>query len=235
MDNKKYFDNVVKNGGLNHAYLFHGPDSVEKMEFAEYLFKLVNGRESKNDPDFKIITPRIEEEETKIYIEDMRELKSFLSLKPYYGPYKLVVINDAHCLTTEASNAILKVLEEPSPSSVLILLAPNPKLLIPTVVSRCESVQFLSLGKKKIKDDMKKDIDEFRKKSKEGIYERLQYAENLFKKGDYRELVVDLIHTLHSEHNQKTHVLRGLLRLNYLLSQPQFNHRLALENFLINL
>ena len=240
--NKKYFEGVVKNGNLSHAYIFSGPPGIGKKEFAQNLFRLINNREPANDPDFKLISPRIEEDDlsagrhgTKIYIENTRELKSFLSLKPYYGPYKFVVINDADRLTIEASNSILKSLEEPSPFSVIVLITSKPKLLLATVLSRCEPVQFLSSGRKKIDENTQRSIAEFMKISKRDFSERLQYAQRIYEKENYQELVVNLIHHLRSEKSQNFRTLRNLLELNYLVSQPQFNHRLAIENFLINL
>lgn len=255
--NKEYFVNAVKNGNLSHAYLFCGPEGIgpdakgivdprfanhalhganrDKLMFAYDIFRLINQREPEGDPDFKLLTPRLEDDETKIYIEDIRNLKSYLSLKPYFGPYKFVVINDADRLVPEAANAFLKMLEEPAPFTVLILISSQPKLILPTVLSRCEKMQFLPSGKKAIDKETIKAIEEFMKISKEGLCERMQYAEKLFARKDYQNLVVGLIHTLRSKENPNHKVLKNLLRLNSLLSQPQFNHRLALENFLINL
>lgn len=237
---REYFKNVVKNGHLSHAYLFCGPEGIGKKMFAYEMFRLVNQRDpgvltGQVDPDFKLLTPRLEEDETKIYVEDIRNLKSYLSLKPYYGPYKFVVINDADRLVPEAANAFLKMLEEPSPFTVIILVSSKPKFILPTVLSRCEKVQFLPSHKKEINKETAESIEEFIKISKEGICERMQYAEKLFTGKDYQNLVVSLIHWLPATSGQNRHILKNLLRLNYLLSQPQFNHRLALENFLVNL
>ena len=88
---------------------------------------------------------------------------------------------------------------------------------------------------KKIDDKTAKEVAEFIKICKEGICERMQYADKLFAGKDYQNLVVGLIHTLRSRENPNHKVLKNLLKLNSLLSQPQFNHRLALENFLVNL
>lgn len=233
--NKKYFENAVKNGHLSHAYLFCGPEGIGKKMFAYDLFRLVNKREPAGDPDFKLLTPRLEEDETKIYIEDIRDLKSYLSLKPYFGPYKFVVINDADRLVPEAANAFLKMLEEPSPFTVIILISSKPKSILPTVLSRCEKVQFLPSHKKEINKETTEAVEDFIKISKEGLCERMQYAEKLFTGKDYQKLVVGLIHHLRPEEGHNRRILKDLLRLNSLLSQPQFNHRLALENFLINL
>lgn len=233
--NKNYFETVVKNGILSHAYIFCGPDGIGKKVFAHDLFRLVNQRELENDPDFKLLTPRLEDGETKIYIEDIRDLKSYLSLKAYFGPYKFVVINDADRLVPEAANAFLKMLEEPLPFTVMILISSKPKFILPTVLSRCERVSFLSSGEKVIDKVTAESVDEFLSVAKQGITERMQYAEKLFVGKDYQNTVVGLIHILRARENPNHKVLKNLLHLNSLLSQPQFNHRLALENFLINL
>src|SRR3989344_250850 len=147
---KKYFESVVKNGHLSHAYLFSGPEGAGKKDFAYDLFRMINGRDPEGDPDLKLLTPRTEEDETKIYIKDIRELKSYLSFKSYYGPYKFVVVNDADRLVLEAANAFLKILEEPAPFSIIILVSYQPKFILPTVLSRCEKVQFLNLQEREV-------------------------------------------------------------------------------------
>lgn len=256
--NKKYFENVIKNGVLSHAYLFSGPYGIGKKMFAYDIFRQINNREPEGDPDFRFLTPRLEEGDlpagrhgTKIYVEDIRDLKAYLTLKPYYGPYKFVVIDDADRLVPAAANAFLKMLEEPAPFTVIILISSMPKLILSTVLSRCEKIQFLPSSEKVIDKKTAKAVDEFLKVCKEGVCERMQYAEKLFVGKDYQNLVVGLIHTLRateilraakarprnfSEKENPNHkVLKNLLKLNSLLSQPQFNHRLALENFLINL
>ena len=233
--NKKYFESLVKNGMLAHAYLFSGPEGIGKKDFAYDLFRLVNNREAQNDPDFKLISPRLEDDETKIYIEDIRDLKTFLSFKAYAGPYKFVVINDADRLTTEASNSLLKSLEEPSPFTVIILISSKPRQILPTILSRCENVRFLAPGAQELDKETIRAINEFVKVAKLGIPARLKYAEKLYKEENYQKLVIGLIHWLHAKGGYDTRVLKGLLQLNQLVSQPQYNHRLAIENFLINL
>ena len=232
---KIYFEEALKRNNLSHAYLFGGPEGIGKKRFAYDIFRLINQREPEGDPDFKLLTPRLEDDETKIYTEDIRDLKAYLALKPYYGPYKFVVINDADRLMPQAANAFLKILEEPSPFTTIILISSKSKLILPTVLSRCEKVQFLPSSEKKIDDKTAKEVAEFIKICKEGICERMQYADKLFAGKDYQNLVVGLIHTLRSRENPNHKVLKNLLKLNSLLSQPQFNHRLALENFLVNL
>ena len=142
---KKTFEGLIEQGTLAHAYIFQGPEQVGKKLFAQDLFVKINGRDKFDltDPDLFVIAPRFAEDETKIYIEDIRDLKTFLSLRPYYGPYQLVIIDDAHRLTPEASNAFLKLLEEPTGQVIFVLITSQPQELLPTISSRGQHISFL--------------------------------------------------------------------------------------------
>lgn len=272
--NQNYFETVFKNGRLSHAYLFTGPAMIGKKLFAENLFKKANGRDTaENNPDFKLIFPRVLEGETKIYIDDIRDIKSFLSLKPYYGPYKFLIIDKADRMTDDASNALLKTLEEPAPHSIIILVTANPKLLLPTISSRCETIKFLPPEENEIAEfikqknyktkeedlsfllklargrigwligeletdrlaETKKNIDDFQKIIGQGIFEKMQFAKKTYENDSYAELAGKWLNWAYSFDAGGIRILKGLLQLNRLFSQPQFNHRLALENFLINI
>jgi len=269
--NRKYFETATKNKALAHAYIFYGPEMIGKKMFAEDLFRLLNSTEPSNQPDFKLISPRIEEGKTQIYIDDIRELKHFLSFKAYSAPYKFVLINDADRLTEEASNAFLKVLEEPTLNSIIILVTSRPKWILSTISSRCELVRFSPLGQEEIDEflsskkinkddkefilkmahgrlgwvvkllktgdiaDLKKAVDEFAAISKQGITERIQYAKKIYEKDDYADLITNVIYRVKDENIYNAKAFKNLLRLNFIVSQPQYNHRLAIENFLVNL
>ena len=273
--NKKYFQNIIKSNALNHAYLFTGPEMIGKRTFAIELAEIINGRKITNDPDFKLISPKIADGKSKIYIDDSRTLKSFLSLKSYQGPYKIVIIDDAHCLTVEAANALLKVLEEPLPFSILILVTSIPGMLLPTILSRCEEIKFMPVGKElsaqfisqnkklsqedktflltladgriglleKLTEDnnlasAKKYIDDLRKLLNSPIYERMEYAKKIYDKEIYNQAVDYWLYwvSAHLKNSPKNAtIIKDLISLSGIISQPQFNHRLALENFLINL
>jgi len=83
--------------------------------------------------------------EDSIKIEQIRDLQRKLSLKPYSGKYKIAVIPEAHLMTIESQNALLKTLEEPLGQAILILTAPSEYLLLPTIVSRCQIKRFYQL------------------------------------------------------------------------------------------
>lgn len=273
-EQKGYFEKLIQQGALSHAYLFHGPDMVGKKTFTHDIFKIANKRQnfSINDPDLKFAAPQREEGDTKIYIETIREIQQFLSLSPVFGPYKFVIIDDADRLTLEASNSFLKLLEEPSSKAVLILVTSQPGMLLPTIISRCQSIQFelnleavseiikktkLSLDDRELLEAMalgrvgwitkcldqnelpliKKSIASFSSLFKKGITERLVFAKKLYEQDEYADQINYWLSWTYSRRDkpQAAKVLKNLLDLHNIISQPQFNHRFALDNFLINL
>ncbi len=234
---KKYFENLLQNGSLGHAYLFTGQDAAGKNACVEDVCALLTGKGFENNPDLKFISPDTEKDDYKIYIEDIRNLKSFMSLKPYSSEYKLAVIDNADAMTAEAANAMLKILEEPPKKSVLILISSKPGTLPRTILSRCETVVFLP-AKELETEEMTKALSELRKVAKQSMAERIQYAKKIYEKEDYAELVNLWLRSLRLQLPQKptaARVLRRLLDLSYIVSQPQYNHRIALENFFVNL
>jgi DNA polymerase-3 subunit delta' len=85
-----------------------------------------------------------------IRISQIRDLCGVLSLKPYEARIRVVIISDAHTMNSAASNALLKILEEPPDRTMLILTAPEKTDLIPTVSSRCQNIKFNPVPRKKI-------------------------------------------------------------------------------------
>jgi DNA polymerase III subunit delta' len=87
-------------------------------------------------PDLRAVTR--DEERRDIRIEQVRDLLRWLVLHPLSAPRKVAIVAEAHLLNEHGQNALLKTLEEPPPSSVLVLTATAPALLLPTVRSRCQ-------------------------------------------------------------------------------------------------
>lgn len=115
------------------SYLIVGGTSEERKEKARKIARI----------EFRIsnFDTILIEGETSIGIVQIRALAHSLSLKPYNSPYKAAVVHPGEILTLEAQNALLKTLEEENESSVLILTAPYPWALLPTVVSRCQIIR----------------------------------------------------------------------------------------------
>jgi DNA polymerase-3 subunit delta' len=96
---------------------------------------------SSSHPDISLIVP----ENDEIKIDLVRQAEQTLSLKPYEGNKKILIVDDADRMNISAANAFLKTLEEPPPDSVIMLLTANPDRLPDTIRSRCMHVRFRPL------------------------------------------------------------------------------------------
>jgi DNA polymerase-3 subunit delta' len=90
--------------------------------------------------DFLEITPADEDTET-LKIDQFRELKSKAGFGAHEGAYRVILIPNADHMTIQAANSMLKLLEEPPPSWLFILTASDPSLVLPTIVSRCQTLR----------------------------------------------------------------------------------------------
>ena len=153
-----------KSDRLHHAYSFFGPVGVGKKEavakFAAEVFATADGglfgtpdpkaqaeRIARgNHPDFVHVLPK----EGKIKVDDVREIIRAVGYAPLEAPIRVVLIEDAHRLNNQATNALLKTLEEPPAHTVFFLTTPDPELILQTVRSRCQLVRFSPLPKAKL-------------------------------------------------------------------------------------
>jgi DNA polymerase III delta prime subunit len=92
-----------------------------------------------NNPDLLTI-----DQETGFGIDVIRSLKKFLSKKPFCHESKIIVIQNSHNLATEAQNALLKILEEPGDNNYLIITTSKISALLPTIISRCQTIKLNS-------------------------------------------------------------------------------------------
>ncbi len=100
---------------------------------------------SRNHPDIIYIT---HEKPNSIGVDDIRrQLNETVVIKPYSGPYKIYIMNDAEKMTPAAQNALLKTLEEPPGYAVILLLTSNEEAMLPTIKSRC-----MKLTKRPVRD-----------------------------------------------------------------------------------
>src|SRR4030042_2469284 len=154
-------DNSLKRERLSHAYLFVGPAHVGKMTLAVSLAQALNCEaedppcgecqacrriEAGKHADVQVIGLTYDRNaagrlRTEISIDQIRELQHTASLPPYEGRKKVFIIDGAECLNMEAANCLLKTLEEPPSYVLLILLAVNDRVLLPTIVSRCQRIE----------------------------------------------------------------------------------------------
>ena len=147
----------IENGRISHAYLFSGPARLGKKTVASEFVKMLTGIEIGETvhPDILIIEPQtIEKEdiqkEMEIGILRIREIQRRMSLFACQSSHKIVIIDQADRMTREASNCLLKTLEEPTSDTVLILITSSFQSLLPTIISRCQLVNFLPVANEEI-------------------------------------------------------------------------------------
>ena len=141
-----------------HAYLIVGPAQVGKTTLALDLARAVNCASnyppcsdcrqcqriaSGLHPDIRVVglePARSGRMRTQIGIDQIRDVQREASLLPYEGRYRVFIIETAEKLTAEASNSLLKMLEEPPDSVIIVLVASDAGAMLPTILSRCRRI-----------------------------------------------------------------------------------------------
>ncbi len=149
---------AVAQGRIAHAYLFCGPRGTGKTSTARIMAKAINClHPHEGDPDDTCrhcqaisegrFLDLIElDAASNRGIDEARNIREKARLAPSEGKYKVYLLDEAHMLTSAASNALLKTLEEPPPHVVFILCTTDPDDLPITIVSRCQRYDFRRLG-----------------------------------------------------------------------------------------
>lgn len=140
--------NQVNNNKISNQYLLYGENLNEINYDAEALiYNLLVSNSNlklKFDRDKLSDLLVIEPEKNSITIDKIRDIAKFVSTKPFESNNKVVLIKQADLMRTEASNALLKNLEEPKPFVYFILLTDNKNKLLKTIISRCQVINYLS-------------------------------------------------------------------------------------------
>jgi DNA polymerase-3 subunit delta' len=151
---------ALGNDTLAHAYLFAGEAGIGKRMTALALAAALNcdapGPEggcgncpvcrriaAGTHPDVHLLVPDGEE----IKIDQVRESQADLSLKPFEGKRKILIVDGAEFMNDASANAFLKTLEEPPGDSLIILISAMPQGLLDTIRSRCQTVAFQPLSR----------------------------------------------------------------------------------------
>jgi len=146
--------NQIKAGRIGHAYLFTGLRGTGKTSTARIMAKAVNCVGDTDDPPCNachMCTTITEGRSLDLMeidaasnrgIDEIRELRERVGFVPHEARYKVYVIDEVHMLTKEASNALLKTLEEPPPHVIFILCTTEPHRLLDTILSRCQRFDF---------------------------------------------------------------------------------------------
>ena len=148
----------LKNKSMAHAYLFSGPRGVGKTTIARLIAKGVNclnlkenGEPCNECKNCKAINEGRFSDLIEIdaasnrSIDEIRSLKEKINYQPVEGLKKVYIIDEAHMLTKEAFNALLKTLEEPPAHVIFILATTELEKILPTIISRCQRYDFKPL------------------------------------------------------------------------------------------
>ncbi|MCB2184349.1 MAG: DNA polymerase III subunit delta' [Desulfobulbaceae bacterium] len=197
---KNFLKTSFSRGKSSHAYLFRGPAGVGKKTCANAFTALINclspvdgdvcghcssclKYNSGNHPDFLEIKPQ----GTAIKIDQIRELKKTLTYPPFEARFRVVLMQDIHMTMRrkEATNSLLKTLEEPPPNTLFILTGDETGDILPTILSRCQIIAFYPLPYELVTQAlMNEDIDEATASTLSGIAEgSLGRARLLHKEG----------------------------------------------------
>ncbi len=138
--------NAVAQDKISHAYLFCGPRGTGKTTTARILARAINGRAASpgvlsfgEAEDLDLIEI---DAASNSGVDDVRELRSKAIYQPNSARFKVYLIDEVHRLSKAASEALLKILEEPPPHVVFILATTDPEQLPATVLSRCQRFDF---------------------------------------------------------------------------------------------
>lgn len=158
--NKEFLQNLLKPGSRPHALLFYGMGGIGKkmlaLHFAKTFLCKSAGKKpcgicescrlmdlennSFAHPDFYLLTA--EEAGKDIKIEQVKEMAKQAAFAPVLSEHKVCIIDDAGQMTAEAANSLLKLLEEPPPGWLFILITQQAERLLPTVLSRVVRLRF---------------------------------------------------------------------------------------------
>ena len=148
---------AIRTDKVVHSYLFLGNEGIGKeyvaLQFAKVLNCLNRGTEKEDACDHCLSCKKIdhglhpdvlliEPEGQTLKVDQVRQMQRDLAYRPYEGERRVCILTAADRMAPHMSNTLLKTLEEPPLHTVIVLLANNPKLLLPTILSRCQPIRF---------------------------------------------------------------------------------------------
>ena len=226
------------------SFVIVAKDKKKRINYAkEYCDKLKIDRF-----DITIIEKEASKTALSIGIEDVKRMQQKLFLKPIKSAQKAVIIEDAHLLTPEAQNALLKVLEEPPAHTIILLGSDSKEALLPTILSRCKIVALEEESLQLTEKDKEELATFLTALPNLSIGEKLKQAEQLAKDKDKAIVWIEKLILLMREKLLQTYknhpqnitlnlqlsTLNSFQSLHTLLKTTNVNPRFAIENTLLN-
>jgi DNA polymerase III delta' subunit len=245
----------------SHAYVFYGPETSDMRTGAKILAQSLNCAcgpgdrpcgtcpdcrkiEQGSHPDVTWVLP----DEASMKIAQIRPLQNIAQRKPIEGATKVIVLEDVHKITDQAANSLLKLLEDPPDSTVLILITQDLERMLPTVLSRCWAVPFQEMAPKDMSQAFES-VTRILRSLPKSFLEVFRWAASLDKDKEGLEMILEAMETLYrdrmvravsgrrnagQDHLPYIQAQKSIREARWLLSR-NVNTLLALESLLLDL
>lgn len=222
--------------------------SKNKQEIDDFLQKIYKEKKVSNF-DIHVI-----EKEGSIGIGEVREIQKNLFLKPVSGEIKTVVLLNSQNLTIEAQNALLKILEEPPLSALIILTANKKDSFLPTIISRCKIIEFSQKNTIPSQNEISDTLSFLESLIYSGVGEKLKLAQDFGKEKEelitHLDNIISVVRYFLLEKHVKgknflpysdasknilLKIIKNLQKTKIILATTNANPRLTLENSFLNI
>jgi len=159
---KECLARLIQTGRISGTYLFYGPPGSEQESMALAFISAVLCEQQDSDfcgtcstcrriqsrvyPDLFVLEP----EGAYYKIDQLRAMQSVALSSPHEGPWKVFLLKQAERMRQEGANSLLKILEEPYPHALFVLLTDNVSAMLPTVLSRCQRIRLAPLSPEEV-------------------------------------------------------------------------------------
>lgn len=230
-----YLNNCIEKDILSHAYIFYGPDEINKKNIAMEFTKKILGTNAFFHPDL-ILVPSDDGEERSINV--IRQLQKFLILSPYSGSYKIVIIEAFEKLNAYSQATLLKIFEEAPSHAIIILCAKTIDSIPATIASRGVKLPFWKKSNVGLVED--KNILNFfngmLKENPENLYLEIQKL-NDYKPVEVLELWLGFLRErfLLNPNKKLANFLNVSQNIYFKLNETNINPKFAYDELIINL
>lgn len=165
-----HLKNAIRMEKISHAYIFNGESNAGKMMLAEAFAMALqceghseepcmecrscHQAKDHNQPDIIYVS---HDKPNVISVDDIRQqINNDIAIKPYNSKYKIYIVDEAEKMNVQAQNALLKTIEEPPVYGIILLLTTNADSFLPTILSRCITLNLKSVNEELIKSHLMK-------------------------------------------------------------------------------